>query len=77
MFRIKGGTKQVLTALCTSFDHEARVKLGHVVSSVRAGRDEALVTVSAAPGETKVFIIQPSSHTRNQNQIQGLGIVCR
>ena len=39
MFRIKGGTKQVITALCSTFDQEARVKLGHVVTSMSSEKD--------------------------------------
>ena len=54
MFRIKGGTKQVITALSAAFDHEARVKLGHVVTSVTCEKEEARVTVKTENSSTKV-----------------------
>ena len=61
MFRIKGGTKQVITALCATFDHEARVKLGHVVTSVSCEKEEARVTVKTENGSTKVTLILSST----------------
>ena len=54
MFRIKGGTKQVIIALSATFDYEARVKLGHVVTSVSCEKEEARVTVKTENGSTKV-----------------------
>ena len=54
MFRIKGGTKQVITALCSTFDHEARVKLGHVVTSISTEKEEARVSVKTLNGSKKV-----------------------
>ena len=57
MFRIKGGTKQVITALCSSFDHEARVKLGDVVTSMSSEKDEARVKVKTDNGSTKVIFL--------------------
>lgn len=56
MFRIKGGTKQVITALCSSFDYEARVKLGHVVTSMSSEKEEARVKVKTDNGSTKVIL---------------------
>ena len=62
MFRIKGGTKQVITALCSTFDQEARVKLGHVVTSISTEKEEARVRVKTQNGSKKVTF----SYTLNQ-----------
>ena len=53
MFRIKGGTKQILTALCSTFHSENQVKLGTVVKAITASKDGVRIDVKDKDGQSK------------------------
>ena len=54
MFRIKGGTDQIIKLLCSSFDHEKKIKLGNIVESIKVNKDCINVEVNNENGEAKV-----------------------
>ena len=54
MFRIKGGTDQIIKLLCSSFDHEKKIKLGNIVESIKVNKDCINVEVKNENGEAKV-----------------------
>ena len=54
MFRIKGGTNKIITALSSSFDSEDKIKLGTVVTSIKIVGDVVNVETKSADNEIKV-----------------------
>ena len=56
MFRIKGGTKQILTALCSTFDSENQIKLGTVVKAITASKDGVRIDVKDKNGQIKACL---------------------
>ena len=55
MFRIKGGTKQIIDVLCSTFDHHNKVKLSSVVKSIKSSKHNIQVEVRDGGGEMKIY----------------------
>ena len=74
MFRIKGGTSQILTALSSSFDSDDKIKLGTVVTSIKVVGDIVKVVTKSGDGSTKVSFTTVSYRV-SQNMDKSINIM--